>query len=213
MLPRPYVLVIVRHAEAELATAPTREADDVRPLTDRGRRQAEVLAPALRILGRCPDLILTSPLVRARQTAAIIRESLGSSAAGLEILDILRPGKCSVERLHKPLSDALDTIRNSSSDRRKMERPDSSTGGTPVPVIMLVGHQPDLGSLILDLIAPEHPDNTRPQAGSVGREFALRKGSAVVLNYRQHDPDGAPPLLEAVLQPRMARLLGGKIGG
>jgi phosphohistidine phosphatase SixA len=138
---------------------------------------------------------------------------LGSSNIGPEILDTLRPGKCSVERLHKPLSDALDTIRNSSAARRKMERPDSSGDGNLVPVVVLVGHQPDLGSLIQDLIAPEHPDNTRPQTSSDGREFALRKGSAVVLNYRQDDLDGAPPLLEAVLQPRHARLLEGITGG
>jgi phosphohistidine phosphatase SixA len=208
MLPRPLSLLIIRHAEAEPATATTREADEIRALTDRGRRQSAVLGPALRNLGHQPDIILTSPLVRARQTAAVLRDESGTPAIPIEIVDALRPGKCTLDRLMRPIAQALDAIRQGSGGRAAERAKDSSDTGNRQPVIALVGHQPDLGSLILELIAPEHPDTTRPQTSAEGRDFVLRKGSVVVLTYRQDDPDTAPPLVEAVLQPRHARLLG-----
>ncbi len=58
-------LLIVRHAEA----APG-DPDELRPLTPRGREQARALGERLRADGLVPDAILTSPLLRARETAA-----------------------------------------------------------------------------------------------------------------------------------------------
>jgi phosphohistidine phosphatase len=78
---RPMRLVIVRHAEA----APG-EPDELRPLTAEGRDQAKALGDLFRAVGIEPDLILTSPLLRARQTAAALE--LGKP----EIDDRLAPG-------------------------------------------------------------------------------------------------------------------------
>jgi phosphohistidine phosphatase len=66
-------LVIVRHAEA----APGRP-DELRPLTDAGRAQARRLGEELRADGVEPDAVLTSPLLRARETAAAL--ALGEPA-------------------------------------------------------------------------------------------------------------------------------------
>jgi phosphohistidine phosphatase len=74
-------LVIVRHAEA----APG-EPDELRSLTAEGREQAEALGELFRAVGIRPDVVVTSPLLRARQTAAALE--LGEP----EIDERLAPG-------------------------------------------------------------------------------------------------------------------------
>lgn len=51
--------------------------DDDRPLTPAGKKEVHAVAQLLVRLKVAPDLILTSPLVRTRQTAAIAAEHLG----------------------------------------------------------------------------------------------------------------------------------------
>ena len=65
-------LYLVRHAEAA-GGAP----DALRPLTDAGRTQARELGQTLRESGVRPDAILTSPLLRARETGLLIGRELG----------------------------------------------------------------------------------------------------------------------------------------
>jgi phosphohistidine phosphatase len=62
-------LLIVRHAEA----APG-DPDELRPLTPEGREQARGLARELRERGIDADAVLTSPLLRARETAAALAQ-------------------------------------------------------------------------------------------------------------------------------------------
>jgi phosphohistidine phosphatase len=57
-------LVLVRHAEAAPGTP-----DELRTLTAEGHRQAQQLGRRLRSQGLEPDAVLTSPLLRARETA------------------------------------------------------------------------------------------------------------------------------------------------
>jgi phosphohistidine phosphatase len=57
-------LVLVRHAEA----APG-DPDELRALTPEGHEQARRLGERLRAEGVEPDAVLTSPLLRARETA------------------------------------------------------------------------------------------------------------------------------------------------
>lgn len=61
-------LVLVRHAEAAPGSP-----DELRTLTADGRAQARALGERLGAEGIRPDAVLTSPLLRARQTA----EALG----------------------------------------------------------------------------------------------------------------------------------------
>jgi len=74
-------LVIVRHAEA----APGKP-DALRTLTRGGREQARTLGRRLRELGIEPDAIVSSPLLRARETA----NALGLGAS--EVDERLAPG-------------------------------------------------------------------------------------------------------------------------
>lgn len=74
-------LLIVRHAEA----APG-DPDELRPLTQAGREQAQALGESLRADGVAPDVVLSSPLLRARETARAL--GLGEP----EVDDRLAPG-------------------------------------------------------------------------------------------------------------------------
>jgi phosphohistidine phosphatase len=74
-------LILVRHAKA----APG-EPDELRPLTADGRKEARELGTRLRAQGVQPDAVLTSPLLRARETAAAL--GLGDA----EIDERLAPG-------------------------------------------------------------------------------------------------------------------------
>jgi phosphohistidine phosphatase len=60
-------LLIVRHAEA----APG-EPDELRSLTGAGREQAQRLGESLRADGIAADAVLSSPLLRARETASAL---------------------------------------------------------------------------------------------------------------------------------------------
>lgn len=65
-------LYIIRHAIAVDHGAPGYEDDSQRPLTDKGRKKMHQIAKGLRSLGVEFDLILSSPYVRARETAEIL---------------------------------------------------------------------------------------------------------------------------------------------
>lgn len=67
-------LLLVRHAIAVPAGTPD-VADDERPLTDRGRKRFRKAAAGLAEILDTPDAILTSPLPRAKETAAIAADA------------------------------------------------------------------------------------------------------------------------------------------
>jgi phosphohistidine phosphatase len=66
------VLWLLRHGDAEDGTP-----DSERPLSDKGREQAEAVGNALKALGVELDACLTSPKVRAADTARIACEQVG----------------------------------------------------------------------------------------------------------------------------------------
>lgn len=59
-------LILLRHGKAE-DTHP--QGDGARPLVEKGREQARQAGSILKTAGIIPEIVLTSPLVRARQTA------------------------------------------------------------------------------------------------------------------------------------------------
>jgi phosphohistidine phosphatase len=75
-------LILVRHAEAEPG-----EPDELRPLSPEGHETSRELGARLR--SQRPDAVLSSPLLRARQTAAAIAEAAGIEP---EADDRLAPG-------------------------------------------------------------------------------------------------------------------------
>lgn len=91
-------LLIVRHAEA----APG-EPDELRQLTPEGREHARALGERLRGAGFAPDAVITSPLLRARETAAAL--ALGEP----EVDERLAPG-ASPDDVRDVASDRGETV-------------------------------------------------------------------------------------------------------
>lgn len=71
-------LIIVRHAYALPAYEAGVNSDAARPLSTEGREKASVTAARLHQLNIKPGAIITSPLLRAEQTACILAEILRS---------------------------------------------------------------------------------------------------------------------------------------
>ena len=82
-------LYVIRHAVAEDVSPDGSDAS--RRLTKKGRRKFERLVQLLQAAGLEIDRIATSPLVRTRQTAELLSESLDSRPP-VEVLDALAPG-------------------------------------------------------------------------------------------------------------------------
>jgi phosphohistidine phosphatase len=78
------LVFLVRHAHAEKG-----DPDDLRPLSERGRNEARAVADQLAEHDTPPTLVLTSPLLRARQTAEPIAHASG---AELRVDERLAPG-------------------------------------------------------------------------------------------------------------------------
>jgi phosphohistidine phosphatase len=71
-------LYIIRHADAG-DSANWSGDDSLRPLTERGRHQARALGIAFHKQGVALDAVVSSPYVRARETAELLLEGLGAT--------------------------------------------------------------------------------------------------------------------------------------
>ena len=69
-------LLIIRHAKAEGFAMD----DSARALTERGREQARRVGEFLKTKRLIPDITLTSPYIRARQTSELFCETAGADA-------------------------------------------------------------------------------------------------------------------------------------
>ena len=114
-------LCFLRHGEADWPN--WTKPDNERPLTERGRKEMKRVAKFLERLKLVPDVILTSPLPRASQTAEIVGQRLGIE---LQIESALAHG-FNIERL-----------------RRLLAKRDSEC-------VMIVGHEPEFSEIIGEL--------------------------------------------------------------
>ncbi|HYP29516.1 MAG TPA: histidine phosphatase family protein [Blastocatellia bacterium] len=72
-------LLLMRHAKSDWGDTSLRDFD--RPLAERGERDAPRMARALKERGPLPDLIISSPAARARQTSEAVIASAGLGAS------------------------------------------------------------------------------------------------------------------------------------
>ncbi len=114
-------LYFLRHGDADWPDWD--KPDDQRPLTKRGKKEMHAIGKFLSKLQVRPDLILTSPLPRASQTAEIAAEHLEM--------------KCREEKLLAP-----------GFGKRELER---LLEKYPEESLMLVGHEPDFSGAIAGL--------------------------------------------------------------
>ena len=122
-------LYILRHGIATEPDARPFAKDADRPLTPEGKRKLRQVAGAMEALELSFDLILSSPYLRARQTAEIIAEALKAHKK-LELSDSLTPGGSA-----RKLVDLLNHLQ------------------PPPESVLLVGHEPYLSGLISLLVA------------------------------------------------------------
>jgi phosphohistidine phosphatase len=116
-------LLIVRHAEAASG-----EPDELRPLTPDGRAVARALGERLARDGIEPDAILTSPLLRARETAEELARPTGVEP---EADERLAPG-ASAEAVRAAAEEHGETV-------------------------VVVGHQPDCSRIAAALTGGAEP--------------------------------------------------------
>lgn len=83
-------LFIIRHGFAGQSLE-DRAMDEERPLKKKGKEQIKGVAKGLKELNLCFDVVITSPLLRAKETAEIINSYCGDSKKVIEN-DLLRPG-------------------------------------------------------------------------------------------------------------------------
>jgi len=141
------ILYVMRNAEAVKDSESLQ--DEWRYITEKGRASSAKISKLIGKIGPKPRLIITSPLTRAVQTAEIAAENAcrkNSVAASALLLPGADNGKL---LLH--LKGCRDAKR-----------------------VMLVGHEPQLGSLVATLLG--RPDQT----------ITLKNGACVAL---QIDPD------------------------
>jgi phosphohistidine phosphatase len=136
-------LYIMRHAIAALRET-WEGPDGDRPLTRQGRARMRQAARGLLRLGVRFDVIVSSPLVRALQTAEVVAAELGYRSP-VEICPALAPG-----------------LRPEAVFQFLASYPDSER-------LLLVGHEPDLGNLALTLIGGGHADRFPMRKGGVCR--------------------------------------------
>lgn len=80
-------LILVRHANALSTWEAKVESDRLRPLSPAGQEKAQHTAQALAKQGIHPEIIFTSPLVRATQTAAFLSKTLEAPVQPENILN------------------------------------------------------------------------------------------------------------------------------
>src|SRR6202047_4631988 len=85
------ILYLVRHGIAVDRADPKSPPEAERPLTAKGVQKTRLAALGLRALGAKPDVLITSPYVRAAQTAEIFAEALGFPPAKIRVHDALKP--------------------------------------------------------------------------------------------------------------------------
>jgi len=85
------ILYLVRHGIATDRTDPQSPPDSERPLTAKGVQKSRQAALGLAETGAKPDVILTSPYVRAAQTAEIFAEALGVAQEKIRACEGLKP--------------------------------------------------------------------------------------------------------------------------
>lgn len=138
-------IYLLRHAIAEDHGTHARDAD--RPLTDEGRKRMVRATKSWDALGVMVDAILTSPYVRAVQTAEIAAEALGISDR-VQALRKLSQGASP--------EDMVQAIAERCHDDSR---------------VMVVGHEPDLGRLISLLVCGDDDAGFRIKKAGMTKLF------------------------------------------
>ena len=159
-------LLLLRHGIAEDRSE--ERPDGLRALTPAGRRRTTVVLERAVALGLAADRLVSSPLVRARQTAEIALSA--GLAPCLELATALEPGADPLPLLAHWLASTPTAGEPQPPQLRPTgtDPPPAAAGDRPLR-LALVGHEPDLGDLAARLL------------GAPPGSIALRKAGLALL--------------------------------
>jgi phosphohistidine phosphatase len=152
-------ILLVRHAVAEEAAAAGARADARRRLTREGRRRMRLGAAGLRALVPAVELVASSPLVRAEETARIVAAGYGIAASARVTLPALAPGT------RPAVAAAWIRARRAAGARGPLA---------------LVGHEPHLSRLAAHLLGARRSPFTFRKGGACLIELPPGRGTAVL---------------------------------
>jgi phosphohistidine phosphatase len=132
-------LLVIRHAIAAERGTPGM-TDDERPLTPEGRKKFQEAAAGLAALIERPGALLSSPLLRARQTAEIVAAAWG---------------RVKVQELSALATGDVDALAAALA-----KLPHEST-------VALVGHEPHTSDLLARLLGGAAPERLTFRKGGV----------------------------------------------
>ena len=136
-------IYLVRHGIAYEPGESGIEDDTQRPLTDKGRDKISKVAHLLKRLSMNPDVILSSPYLRARQTAEILAKELKYKKDKIEFSERLLPA-------NQPEPVIAEIIEKYN-----------------VEELVIVSHEPCLGLLMSVLAAGDQGLSVNLKYGSV----------------------------------------------
>ena len=165
-------LYVIRHAIAQPLGQKNNFTDEKRALTSDGRERMREAAKGLRKIGVEFDLVMTSPLLRAVETAEILASALGLSKKEIEQTENLTPGAS--------IGELLAEIKRHAGAES----------------IALIGHQPDVGEIISQIVQ-----------GNGSLPIAMKKGGVCCINVIETVPTLRGKLVW-LLGPKHLRMLG-----
>jgi phosphohistidine phosphatase len=121
-------VILVRHAIAYERSRTRWPKDSLRPLTPAGKRRFRKAARGLRRLIPRSAVLLTSPFVRARDTAVLLSK----------VAKLRKPRECSELAARQPAQRVLEMLK-----------------GLKAKCVVLVGHEPDLSVLMSKALADQ----------------------------------------------------------
>jgi phosphohistidine phosphatase len=160
---------LLRHATAEDRSASGRDAD--RTLTEDGHKRAREVARGLAALEPGIELMLTSPFARARQTAEPVARALKLASRLRETAAL------------EPDADPEDVLAEIRAEKSQS--------------VLLVGHEPHMGSLLGRLVA-----------GRPGLAIPMKKAAVARLSWE----GSGPATLRALLPARVLSRIGSAEG-
>ena len=169
-------LFILRHASAGVRR-PNPLLDVKRPLDKDGKRHCLHLAHVLNALKTSFDIVVSSPLKRAQQTAQLVATETGYEQRIL-------------------ISNALLPTATFAQFQRLLRECE------PYENVLVVGHNPNITAFAGQLVGSVTAAPGDPLAGPGPARIRLRKGALARLSLQR-----GPAILQSLLDPRLVRAL------
>jgi phosphohistidine phosphatase len=155
-------LILLRHAKSAW---PDDVPDHDRPLAPRGRRDAPAAGRWLCKSGYVPDRVLCSTATRARQTWQLAEKKLGA-----------HPKTVFEGRIYEAsVMDLLDLVRQTPAG---------------VHTLLIVGHDPAMRGLTMELASEQHEDTEAEALGRVRAKYPT--AALAVLSFSGSWPELGP---------------------